>query len=241
MAVHEFKKPLFKYPAAEVSMPVEKTKIEIKCPLIGKDTNNSRDIQIFLDLLNSKVRTFDEGNVACIIINGDEQRVSMIWNEKCQDLNNNMWMIPFPGEFHFLVHITLAAMYRLFAKVLIPFTSFMKRDKITDDFLSKYWHKQEDFLMMMIEGIAKWLEQVIAFPAGTTAQQLLDGVENNKTIYNVLYFFFHFSVFYWNLRQEIHKGNVNAVSYAWIYSQLAIISCDQQVSIRETLSNSHLL
>jgi len=59
---------------------------------------------------------------------------------------------------------------------------------------------------------------VIALPPGTTAQQLLDGVENNKTTYNVLYFFFHFGVFYWNLRQEIHKGNVNAVSYAWIYS-----------------------
>jgi len=150
MAVREFKKPLFKYPAAEVSMPVEKTKIEIKCPLIGKDTNNSRDIQIFLDLLNSKVRTFDEGNVACTIIYGDEQTVSMIWNEKCQDPNNNIWMIPFPGEFHFLVHITHAAMYRLFAKLLIPFASFMKRDKITVDFLSKYRHKQEDFLMMMI-------------------------------------------------------------------------------------------
>ena len=34
---------------------------------------------------------------------------------------------------------------------------------------------------------------------------------------------------------------MHAVSYAWIHSQLAIISCDQQVSIRETLCNIHLL
>ena len=35
--------------AAEVSMPVEKTKIEIKCPLIGKDTN--KQFQRHSDLL----------------------------------------------------------------------------------------------------------------------------------------------------------------------------------------------
>ena len=63
-----------------------------------------------------------------------------------------------------------------------------------------------------------WTSDSIASWNNSTATSWWICVENNKTTYNVLYFFFHFGVFYWNLRQEIHKGNVKAVSYAWIYS-----------------------
>ena len=134
----------------------------------------------------------------------------MIWDE-------HTWVIPFPGEFHFLVHIT-HAMFHLFENILIPFANFLGREKITVDFLSKYWHKQEDFMEMVIEGIMKWLQQVKDLPSDISAAQVLSDLANNKTVYNLVYFVLQFGIFYWNLRQEIRKGNVEAVCYGWRYA-----------------------
>ena len=82
-----------------------------------------------------------------------------------------------------------------------------QHDKITIDFLSKYWYKQEDFLLMVIEGITKWILQLDGFPAAAINEQLsieaiLKQVDKNKTVFNLLYFYFQYGLFYWNLRQE---------------------------------------
>ena len=109
--------------------------------------------------------------------------------------------------------------------LLLPLAAFMgqQHDKITIDFLSKYWYKQEDFLLMVIEGIKKWILQLDGFPAAAAINEqlsieaILKQVEKNKTVFNLLYFYFQYGLFYWsNLRQETRRGNVAAVAeYAW--------------------------
>ena len=49
-------------------------------------------------------------------------------------------------------------------------------------------------------------------------EAILKQVDKNKTAFNLLYFHFHYGLFYWHLRQETRRGNVVAVAdYAWQY------------------------
>jgi hypothetical protein len=203
---------LFQYPSA--FGPVAKTRLEVLDPLVGADTNNHSDVESFLNKVYAKISAL---NVRMALVYGDEQTVSLIWGQIIEYPNEHMWIIPFPGEFHFVVHIT-HGIFRLFGAVLLPFANFLGRDKITVNFLSKYWHKQEDFLVMFIEGVLKWFQQVRGVSDRLTAEQILNGVANNKSTCCLLDFLFHHGLFYWNLRQQIRMGDVHAVKYAWKYS-----------------------
>src|SRR5689334_8053660 len=101
--------------------------------------------------------------------------------------------------------------------MLLEFVNSISRTNITIDFQSCYWHKQEDFLLLVTEAILHWLWQLEGVPTTSTAQQLLTAVKNNKPVYQLLYFLFHFGLFYWKVRQEIRKGNVETVTFAWKY------------------------
>ena len=85
------------------------------------------------------------------------------------------------------------------------------------DFKSCYWHKQEDFLLMVTEGTLCWLLQLGEFPQGATVGEIMEAAKPNKSLYHLLYFLFQFGLFYWKLRQELRKGSVRAITYAWKY------------------------
>ena len=63
---------------------------------------------------------------------------------------------------------------------------------------------------MVIEGIMKWILQLDGFPAAAAGineqlsiEAILKQVEKNKTVFNLLYFYFQYGLFYWsNLIQE---------------------------------------
>src|SRR5690348_6989744 len=66
------------------------------------------------------------------------------------------WFL-FLGEFHFCIHI-VHGIYCLFSWLLLDMAAFLGWEKLKVDFLSKYFHKQEDFLLLVFESIHCWLE-----------------------------------------------------------------------------------
>ena len=201
---------LFNYPPN--SPPIDATRYIIQKPLVGVDTNSADDVSVFLNKAYLKMN--QDHRMALIF--GDEQLVALIWKGIVEAPDENMWVLPFPGEFHLTIHVC-HAIFRLFASFLMPFASFLSRMKITIDFRSCHWHKQEDFLLLVVEGTLQWLLQLDGFPSDIPAGDLLKMSSNSTSLNYLLYFLFHFGLFYWNLRQEIRKGSVEAVSHAWIY------------------------
>jgi hypothetical protein len=204
----------FSNTSALFQYPVEKSCIEVLDPLVNADTNNHSDVEAFLNRVYAKICQL---GVRMGVVFGNEQTVSLIWSQIAEYPNEHMWVLPFPGEFHFLVHVT-HGIFRLYSFLLLPFANFLGRTKITVDFLSKYWHKQEDFLVMFIEGLLKWFQQIRGLTDRVSAEQVLKHVEKNKTAFCLLDFLFHHGLFYWNLRQQIRMGDVNAVKYAWKFT-----------------------
>ena len=100
--------------------PAEKTKYEVLQPIVGLDTSSYNDVEAFLVKLYGRVK--DTSSIRAVLLYGDEQLVSMIWNQMCENPDEHMWLLPFPGEFHFLVHIT-HAIYQQFVVWRKPATS----------------------------------------------------------------------------------------------------------------------
>lgn len=189
----------------------EKTPIEICPPLVNINTNKLDDVKILTDVLYSRLKAHDK---KFMIVYGDDQLVELLWSLICEEPDNFMWLVPFPGEFHFLYHIT-CGIYRLFAPFLLQVANLLSRLNITKDFISAHWYRQEDFLLLVVQGIYEWLQQVTGLSEDDINVDLLKTVEKNSITYYVLYFFFQYGLFYFNLRQSIRMGDVAQVQYAW--------------------------
>lgn len=201
---------LFHYPTG--APPVSKTLFNIEKPLLHVDTNSYKDVEAFLLTIFCKM----EQQHRLAIIFGDEQLVSLIWSCITEDPDEYMWVLPFPGEFHLTLHIC-HGIFRLFANLVNIVANLTSRQNITIDFQSCYWNRQEDFLLLMIEGTLKWLLQLRDFPKQATVGEIMTAARANPSFHYLAYFLFQYGIFYWNLRQEIRKGNVETVTYAWKY------------------------
>jgi hypothetical protein len=201
---------LFHYPSG--APPVSKTLYHIEKPMLNMDTNSYKDIESLLVTIFCKL----EQQHRLAIIFGDEQLVALIWSCITEDPDQYMWVLPFPGEFHLTLHIC-HGIFRLFANLVTIVANSTSRQNITIDFKSCYWNKQEDFLLMMIEGTLKWLLQLKDFSKELTVGEILNSAKTNPSFHYLVYFLFQFGLFYWNLRQQLRKGNVQAITYAWKY------------------------
>ncbi len=201
---------LFHYPTGAPA--VSKTLYTIEKPVLHVDTNAYKDVETFLNRIYCRM----EKQHRVSIIFGDEQLVSLIWSCITSDPDEYMWVLPFPGEFHLSLHIC-HGIYRLFSNLLIKVANSNSRQNITIDFKSCYWNKQEDFLLLVIEGTLKWLLQLRNLPMNATVGELMNAANSNPSLHYLLYFLFQFGLFYWNLRQEVRRGNVGAVNFAWKY------------------------
>lgn len=203
---------VFEYPRN--APPYPKSKITVLPPIVDVDTTSYADILVFL---NKAFVWRNTHKYAILLMFGDEQFVDRIWKVRCADPANWYWLIPFPGEFHFCLHI-VHAVYRLHPRLLMDIAAFMERDKVKVEFLSKHFHKQEDFLLLVFESIHHWFGTVANKPENFTVLQLLNACQRNKSVHELLYMFFYFGTFYINLRQNIRNGLTNAVSQAWLYA-----------------------
>jgi hypothetical protein len=204
-------KHVFEYPTDAPEYP--KSKIMVLHPMIGVDTTSYRDITYFL---NKVFRWRKQHSYQIILLFGDEQFVDRVWKIRCLDPDNWYWVIPFPGEFHFCVHI-VHGIYRLFSRLLMDMAAFMERDKLKVDFLLKHFHKQEDFLLLVFESIHSWLEGVTRKPEGATPEDILKACEKNQPVHELLHLYFHFGTFYVYLRQNIRRGYTMEITAAWLY------------------------
>ena len=110
--------------------PAEKTKYEVlqqQPMVVGLETSSyNDDVEAFLvkQQVYGRVKDTSSSSIQAVLLYGDEQWVSMIWNQMCEnpDEQQPMWLLPFPGEFHFLVHIT-HAIYQQFVVWRKPSTS----------------------------------------------------------------------------------------------------------------------
>lgn len=226
---------VFEYPKNGLNYP--KSRLSVMPAILDVDTTSYKDVQYFLDQLSLWC---DWQHYAITVVFGDEQLVDRIWKLRCANPEDLQWVIPFAGEFHFCLHI-VHAIYRLHARLLKEIASFLGRTNIEVDFVSRYFHRQEDFLLLVFKGIHRWFEGIANKPVDVLVAGLLRACEKNKPVHQLLYLYFHMGTFYVHLRQEIRRGQVRDIGAAWLYCWPLFHSTNKTLYTRLSLITAYTL
>jgi hypothetical protein len=165
------------------------SKFEILPPRIHLNTASYADMEKYLKWLVDEIVLKRKYRI--MILWGDEQFVSRIWHLILKDPYYYGAIVPLPGDLHFLFALT-HALYRLGGKhYLIPLAIHMQFLDVKIDFLTKYWDKQEEFMIIVTEGILRWLKDISdksTVMKNLTVHQLLTRVQDNKKVIYFLIF-----------------------------------------------------
>lgn len=167
------------------------------------------DIKIILNnFYNTWVKPF--GRIFAIV-SGDFQ----VWDRLFQLHRNNPekynWLIPVPGEWHWLWHI-LKGIYKMYYKtLLLPFSQILGYRSLDEKVLN--FHYAEDLLQMVTIAIHKWIQESMQ-NSNLTVTQWLDRLQPNQPLYELVYACVFYFIPYWVTRAAI-KWNKFADSLNW--------------------------
>ena len=178
------------------------TPFEIWEPLIHTGTTSYQDNKECLLAIDNKVMTEGLDNLATIVV-GDQQTF-----DRMVKLRRNMplmyrHIIPFNGEMHFAAHF-LHAGWRLYhAPLLQFFAERLEMKYLKEDWTVKSWSYYDDFVMVMVTAIVRWLANLPDLNHTEDINQLLAESQENSDTQLLLHFLYDVGLPYVGLRQQL--------------------------------------
>ena len=182
------------------------TPFEIWEPLIHTGTTSYQDNKECLLAIDNKVMTEGVDNLATIVV-GDQQTF-----DRMVKLRRNMplmyrHIIPFNGEMHFAAHF-LHAGWRLYhAPLLQFFAERLEMKYLKEDWTVKSWSYYDDFVMVMVTAIVRWLANLPDLNHTEDINQLLAESQENSDTQLLLHFLYDVGLPYVGLRQQLRKAS----------------------------------
>ena len=182
-------------------------------PLFDLKTTSNRDVKFIVD-------DFYMAHIAgtyriCAIVSGDFQVWCKLWFLHVRYPTKYHWLIPVPGEWHFLWHILKAIFQVYYNTILLPFSKI-----ITFKFLDrdcKNFHYGEDLLEMVTIAVSAWIEQSLAERPGWTVTDWLESIIMNEPAYELAYACIHYFIPYWITRATIKWNSFDDMEKMWRY------------------------
>ena len=142
------------YPKVANNTHVEPPKIHIHQPIHNASTSSYKHVRKILEWLYlNKIKA--EG-YKLIVLFADEQLVCCIWHLLA--LMGSIWgdIIPFPGDFHLVIHVNLGIM-RAGKEYLMSIAELLGYKYIKVDFQLEHWSEHDNFLLMVADYAVHWL------------------------------------------------------------------------------------
>lgn len=194
---------------------VRKSNITFMKPLFNKQTLTYEDIRaivdaFFLRLLEKSPRLF-------AILCGDQQVWIKLWMLHLQDPAKYNWVIPVPGEWHWLWHILKAIFKTYYWTILLPFSQVLNFKSL--DIEVSHFHYSEDFFEMVTIALQRWIQECMAAFNDPTLTVIgwLDAISNNRVAYETAYACIYYFIPYWNTRSAIKWNKIDAMQQWWRY------------------------
>jgi hypothetical protein len=157
--------------------------IYIRDPDVNLKTSAYRDMDIHVRKIMMDLVVHD--SYPFVLLLGDEQYISRVWHLKLADPLTYHHLIPYPSEFHLCIHWT-HALYRLGGESwMLPIAEHLAFKNISIDFVSKYWDKQEDFLLIFTQGVLEWLWAILEETKdglGWSASRIISKLTANRQV-----------------------------------------------------------
>ena len=100
---------------------------------------------------------------------------------------NYTWLCPFPGEWHFQVHVC-NAIYKLHWGLLSCLVKVCHRDSFELDMPTAKWPMYDEFLKVVCQAMCEWGADLYAQSGHTNPLAFLDACKANTTVYETLWF-----------------------------------------------------
>ena len=180
------------------------TPFEIWEPLVHTGTTSYQDNKECLIAIDDKVMTENLGNLATIVV-GDQQTF-----DRMVKLRRNMpftykHIIPFNGEMHFAVHFLHAAWRLYYGPCLQFFAERLKMEYLKEDWTPKNWSYYDDFVMILVTAIVRWLASLPGLNHTEGIDALLEESSQNADTQMLLHFLYDVGLPYVGLRRLLRR------------------------------------
>ena len=202
------------YPFPKAEGKIEPSFITVLEPELGADAKKINDMFRTLENLWNQVR---DGNKVFGLIFGDENFIQVSASCKKKHPERLKWLLLFPGELHFRMHVVSGEYLIFFDPVISPIAARLKRPDIVKKFNSNKFAPQEEFLVLLGDCLFKWIEQRTeknGARAFVNPERML--ACKSKKLSDLFILFLHGILPFWMLRNSIRIGDAAAVNDLWI-------------------------
>ena len=146
------------------------------------------------------------GNLATIVV-GDQQTF-----DRMVKLRRNMPMMyrhitPFNGGMHFAAHFLHAAWRLYHGPLLSFFADRLQMKYLKEDWTVKSWSYYDDFVMIMVTAIVRWIAHLPGLDHADDINRLLTESEENADTQMPLHFLYDVGLPYVGLRQLLRQAS----------------------------------
>jgi hypothetical protein len=198
------------------SRPVSPLPFHVHAPMMGMATQSYSDIQNMLDSIKQQLCT--QHGWRYVLLIGDQQTFSRMWDIKVRRPIEHQWLVPFAGDWHFLVHVCTAIFSIWWEQVLEPLCQFVPRFGMARSMKLSAWPVYDEVLKIVAQAMLEWLTEIGGDADLQDPLELLQQCDNNRAVSTCLGFLFHGAIFYVQLQEAVHRGDVATLDWAWQYA-----------------------
>ena len=187
---------------------VSQTKMVVLAPVMNVGTESYEDNQLILWLVKMQLDMHNESLTHAFVI-GDQQTYERLIHMKEANMVGYDWLIPFPGEFHFAMHM-IDAEYSLFWEVMLQRIAILTRKlKIDVDKVDTDFNRHEIFYQTVAQAVWEWFCEVFGNVVYDT-RRIKELVKDNYTVATLANFLFDGALVYWDFKDTLRRPpNVN--------------------------------
>ncbi len=112
----------------------------------------------------------------------------------------HQWLVPFAGDWHFLVHVCTAIFSIWWEQVLEPLCQFVPRFGMARSMKLSAWPVYDEVLKIVAQAMLEWLTEIGGDADLQDPLELLQQCDNNRAVSTCLGFLFHGAIFYVQLQ-----------------------------------------
>ena len=176
-----------------------------------------------------------------VVLVGDQQTFSHMWNLKVRRPQELSWLLPFPGEWHFVMHICMAIFSTWWDGLLGPLADCCGRKGLEKHMKPAKWPMFDEFLKVVAIALSEWLVELGGDELPDDPLELLQAVQSNKAAHTCVAFLFYIGHFYVGLRDAIRSKHVAVMDWAWDWAATIFHQAHKTKYLQLAVTTKHIL
>jgi hypothetical protein len=176
-----------------------------------------------------------------VVLIGDQQTFSHMWNLKVRRPQELSWLLPFPGEWHFVMHICMAIFSTWWDGLLAPLVGCCGRKGLEKHMKPSKWPMFDEFLKVVAMALSEWLVEVGGDELPDDPLEVLQAVQSNKAAHTCVAFLFYIGHFYVGLREAIRQQRIAIMDWAWDWAATIFHQAHKTKYLQLAVTTQHIL